>query len=191
MADPFAPGGADERGVAEEQAVDLHLRDRAGGEPDNKEPAARAHRTDTIEESVATDGIVDHLDALVAGDAFYLGQPVAARLQAVVGAQFAAGAQFVFAASDRDHRRTIATGDFDGCRSGSTRCSVNEDRLAGFEAVALGEGEDGRLVVHHAGRLLEGHAVGNRKSDDRRSDGDFGPTTEGGVAGDAITGLEG
>ena len=58
-----APAGADDLGVAEQQAVDFDLGDRAAGEADDDEPPVLAQRAQAVGEAIAADGVEHDVDA--------------------------------------------------------------------------------------------------------------------------------
>ena len=71
----FAPGGADDAHVAQQQPVDLHRRDLARSEADHDEPPEACQCADAVEKAISADRVVGHVHAPPASELAHLVLP--------------------------------------------------------------------------------------------------------------------
>ena len=148
-----APAGADHLGVAEQQAVDLDLGDRAAGEADHDDPAALAQRAQAVGEAVAADRVEHDVDA-AAGELLGLVLPRPVGAHDLVGAGLAGDPLLLVARDDRDRPRAEALGDLERGGPDAAGGAVHEHRLALRQAPAQLQREVRRVVVEDERRAL-------------------------------------
>ena len=147
---------ADDGQVAQQQPVDLQLRDRPAGEADDREPPADPQRAQRVEEAVPADGVDDGVRA---AELAHLGQPVAGRAHDVIGAERPHRLLLRVGRHHRDRARVQRGRDLDRRRADAARRALHEHGLPRHDTEPL-QRVPGRAVVEIQRRALrEGHRL--------------------------------
>src|SRR5581483_8744334 len=173
------PGGAEHAHVAEEQAVDLDLGDRAAGEADDDQPALGSQEPEAVEEAVAAHRVDDDVDAAAGQLPYGVGPAGATVARAGVDHRLGPGrlghGPLLGPGGHSHHPGAEGPGDLDDRNAEPAPGPLHQDLFPRLEPGPAGQGEPGRLVVDdEPGGGGETHTVGNRDHRGRNGGGLLG-----------------
>ena len=185
-----APARADDLGVAQQQAVDLHLGDRAAGEADHHDAPVLAQRAQAVGEAVAADRVEHDVDAAAVSSTTCSRHGPSERTTSSAPASRA-----TCSFSSLETTATVvgaeALRDLERGGADAAGGAVDEHALALRQAAAQLQREVGGVVVEDQRRALrEVERLGQREGHERGRDGDLGHAAERRERGDAVAGRE-
>src|SRR5205807_3444273 len=144
--------GPDDVDVAEEHAVQRHLRDVTADEADDQPPTPDGQAAHGVQGAVAAHGVEDEVHTTAGREGEGLALPCAVAAQHVVGPRIPGRPLLLVAGNHTDGDTAQGPCDLDGSGAGTAAGAVNQDGLARSHPPANLQGHDRRLVVEDEGR---------------------------------------